>query len=164
MGRWLNLNHLRALWSRNKRMCWSRKWAKKQSVPLQELRVYTDSVNQLWSVMPRCVVAQLCTTLLWPHGLPGSSVHGILQARRLEQVAMPSSRGSSKPRDRTHISCISCIGRWFFSTEPTVLLCESFPWHRSTYWVSLRVKPSSGPQRWSSELNRLRPCSTGLML
>ena len=40
---------------------------------------------------------------------PGSSVHGILQARILEWGAMPSSRGSSWPRDGTHISC---IGRW----------------------------------------------------
>ena len=36
----------------------------------------------------------------------------ILQARILEWVAMPSSRGSSRPRDRTHVSYISCIGRW----------------------------------------------------
>ena len=39
--------------------------------------------------------------------LPGSSVHGILQARILEWVATPSSRGSSRPRDQT------CIGRPF---------------------------------------------------
>ena len=39
---------------------------------------------------------------------PGSSVRGILQARVLEWVAMPSSRGSSRPRDQT---CISCIDR-----------------------------------------------------
>ena len=38
---------------------------------------------------------------------PGSSVHGILQARILEWVAMPSFRGSSPPRDRTHVSYIS---------------------------------------------------------
>ena len=44
----------------------------------------------------------------------GSSVHGIFQARILEWVAMPSSRGSSPPRDRTSISCIA--GR-FFTTE-----------------------------------------------
>ena len=37
---------------------------------------------------------------------------GTLQARTLEQVAMPSSRGSSWPRGRTCISCISCAGRW----------------------------------------------------
>ena len=41
---------------------------------------------------------------MWPYRLPGSSVYGILQTRILEWVAMPSSRGSSQPRDRTHIS------------------------------------------------------------
>ena len=43
--------------------------------------------------------------------LLSSSVHGILQARILECVAMSSSRGSSQPRDRTHVSDISCICR-----------------------------------------------------
>ena len=37
---------------------------------------------------------------------PGSSVHGILLARILERVAMPSSRGSFRPRDPTLTSCI----------------------------------------------------------
>ena len=41
----------------------------------------------------------------------GSSVHGILQARILEWVAMPSSKGSCWPKDWTRISYISCIGR-----------------------------------------------------
>ena len=41
----------------------------------------------------------------------GSSVHGILQARIREWVAMPSSRGSSQPRDQTWVSHVSCIGR-----------------------------------------------------
>ena len=43
--------------------------------------------------------------------LPGSSVHGILQARILEWVAIPFSRGSSQPRDQTQVSCI--VGRFF---------------------------------------------------
>jgi len=43
----------------------------------------------------------------------GSSVHRILQARILEWVAMPSSRGSSQPRDQTGVSCIA--GRFFTS-------------------------------------------------
>ena len=43
---------------------------------------------------------------------PGSSVHGTLQARTLEWVIMPFSRESSWPRNRTHVSYISCIGRW----------------------------------------------------
>ena len=42
---------------------------------------------------------------------PGSCVPGILQAKILELVAMPSSRGSSQPRDQTLILYISCIGR-----------------------------------------------------
>ena len=48
---------------------------------------------------------------------PGSSVHGILQARILEQVAMLSSRESAWPRDWTHISCVSCMAVRFFTTE-----------------------------------------------
>ena len=44
-------------------------------------------------------------------GQPVSYVHGILQARILEWVAMSSSRASSQPRDLTCISCVSCIGR-----------------------------------------------------
>ena len=42
---------------------------------------------------------------------PGSSVRGILQARILEWVAIPFSRGSSWPRSLTHVSCVCCIGR-----------------------------------------------------
>ena len=50
-----------------------------------------------------CMLAQLCLTLLRPHGLqpPGFFVHGIFQARILEWVAISFSRGSSQPRDRT---------------------------------------------------------------
>ena len=42
---------------------------------------------------------------------PGSSVHGNLQARILEEVAISHSRESSQPRDQTCVSCVSCIGR-----------------------------------------------------
>ena len=43
---------------------------------------------------------------------PGASVHGILQARTLEWVAVPSSRGSSQTRDWTCLLYVSCIGQW----------------------------------------------------
>ena len=46
------------------------------------------------------------------YSLPGSFVCEIFQARILEWVAMPSFRESSRSRDQTHISCVSCIGRW----------------------------------------------------
>ena len=60
-----------------------------------------------------CMHAQSCLALCDPMDCnpPGSSVHGILQARILEWVAMPSSRGSSQPKDRIHISSVTCIGR-----------------------------------------------------
>ena len=44
--------------------------------------------------------------------LPASSVHKIIPARILEWVTISSSRGSSWPRDRTHVSCGSCICTW----------------------------------------------------
>ena len=49
------------------------------------------------------LVAQSCLTLCDPMdcSLPGSSVYGILQARILEWIAIPFSRGSSRPRDQT---------------------------------------------------------------
>ena len=58
-------------------------------------------------------VAQSCPTLCNPVdcSLPGFSVHGILQARILEWVAISLSRGSSRPRDRTQVSRIG--GRHF---------------------------------------------------
>ena len=49
---------------------------------------------------------------------PGSSVHGIIQARILQWVAMPSSRESFWARNQTHASCSSCIAGGFFTTEP----------------------------------------------
>ena len=66
-----------------------------------------------------CLVTQLCPTLYDPMDCspPGSSVHGILQARILEWVAIPLSRGSSSPRDQTQVSCVSCIEGRFFTTE-----------------------------------------------
>ena len=57
---------------------------------------------------------------------PGSSAHGILQARILEWVAISSCRGSAQPRDQTCISCVSCIsGRSFYPLNHT----------ESPYWA-----------------------------
>ena len=49
-------------------------------------------------------VAQLCWTVFYPMNY---TVHGILQARILEWVAFPFSRGSSQTRDQTQVSCIA---------------------------------------------------------
>ena len=66
-------------------------------------------------------VAQSCPTLCDPVDCspPGSSVHGIPLARILELVAMPSSRGSSQPRNSNHVSCGCCTASRFFIAEPS---------------------------------------------
>ena len=57
--------------------------------------------------------ARSCLTVCdsMDRSLPGSSVHGIFQARILEWVANSFSRGPSWSGDRTHVSWVSCIGR-----------------------------------------------------
>ena len=63
-----------------------------------------------------CYALHVCSVLsnaLWSPGLlPGSSIHGILQERILEWVAISYSRGSFWSRDRTHVSLVSWIDRW----------------------------------------------------
>ena len=74
----------------------------------------------IFQVSCKCVI-MLCLLSRFSHvwlcdpmdcSLPGSSVHGILQVRILEWVALPSSR------DQTRISCVFCIAGRFFNTEP----------------------------------------------
>ena len=64
---------------------------------------------------------QSCQILCDPMdcSLPGSSVHGFLQARILEWVDMPSFWRSSWLQDGTHISYVSCTGSGFFPTSTT---------------------------------------------
>ena len=74
-------------------------------VPLPSAKCYLEK-----HILSMCVlVAQSCLALCNPMdwGPPGSSVHGILQARILEWVAISFSRGPSRPRDRTQVSCIT---------------------------------------------------------
>ena len=70
-----------------------------------------------------CEVAQSCPTLCDPMdcSLPGSSLHGILQARVLELAAISFSRGSSQPRDRTQVSRIPgrCFNLWATREAPS---------------------------------------------
>ena len=79
--------------------------------------------------------------------LPGSSVHEIFQARILEWVAISSSRGTSRPRDRTRVSCI--VGRHFtvWATRE-VMLEKAMTTHSSTLaWII----------PWTEEPGRLQP-------
>ena len=73
----------------------------------------------LWNTAPclcaACYVTSVMSNTLQPMDCspPGSSIHGdSVQASILQWVAMPSSMGSSQSRDQTHVSYVSCIGKW----------------------------------------------------
>ena len=93
--------------------------------PVAVLLFLTPEQNLCFWCMRACRVSQSCPTLCNPKDCspPGSSVHGMSKARILEWVAMPSSRGSSQSRDRTHISC---IGRWVLYPWDT-MKCSWYP-------------------------------------
>ena len=84
------------------------------SRPLVDTNIhnFSHAVNES---MHACVLSHFSCVRLFAtvmdHSPPGFPVYGILQARIVEQIAMSSSRGSSKPRDRTHISYVSWIVR-----------------------------------------------------
>ena len=84
------------------------------STELEQGSVISDVSEQVCACLLSCFsCVQICDPMHCSR--PGSSVHGILQARILEWVAMPSSRGSSGARDQT---CISCIAGRFFTAKP----------------------------------------------
>ena len=74
----------------------------------------------------KVLVAQLCPTLWDPidQSLPGSSLHGLLQARILEWVAIPFYRGSSLPRDWTRVSHIA--GKFFTAWATREILTYNY--------------------------------------
>ena len=94
-----------------------------------------------------CSVAQLCPALWDPMdcSLPSSYVCGILQARILEWVAMPTSKASSQPRDRTHTFYITHISRQiFYHRTPAILPSITF------FCLNLFCILSLSPSLWNA--------------
>ena len=93
-------------------------------------------------------VAQLRPTLCNPMdcSLPGSSVHGILQARILEWAAISFSRGSSQPRDGNGVSCI--VGRRFtiWATREAQWLFR--PWYLTDIFLKINSVSLSLQREW----------------
>ena len=109
-----------------------RKWDPKGKWPAQRQTVNNwltgtwtclSDARNTHSHLPYCVYvcAPLCPTLCNPMDCspPGSSTHGFSQAWILEWVAISYSRESSWPKDWTHISCVSWIGRWVLYLSAT---------------------------------------------
>ena len=90
-----------------------------------------------------CVVSLSCVRLFatpWTVACQAPLSLGILQARILEWIAMPSSRGSSQPRDRTQVSCIA--GKFFIIWVTSKLLLNS---HKMK---SLKTQVGHSTPRW----------------
>ena len=104
------------------------------------------------------LVAKSCPTLavLWVGNLPGSSVHGILQARILEWVAISFSRGSSWPRNQTQVSYIA--GRFFTNWAIREAHIPCVVWEKSTFKITgLLVEFSFSQFSHSVVSDSLRP-------
>ena len=88
----------------------------------------------------KVLVTQSCLILRYPMdcSLPGASVHGILQARILEWVAIPFSKESSQSRDQT---CVSrTVGRFFTTELPGKPMIQSFMTvHTSQHFQKIKV-------------------------
>ena len=91
-----------------------------------------------------CSIASDSFATQW--ALPGSSVHGILQVRILEWAAIPFSRGSSWPMDRTRVSCIA--GR-FFTESVNSVQSLSHVLLFATPWTAARQASLSTANSWS---------------
>ena len=87
-------------------------WDRKESDTTEQASAHTHHQHLF------VLSLQLCPTLCDPkdYSPPGSPVHGIFQARILEWIAMPSSRGSSRPRDGTCVSYVPAVAGGLFTT------------------------------------------------
>ena len=94
----------------------------------------------------------LCDPMDWSP--PGSSVHGVFQAKVLEWVAFSFCTGSSQPRDRTHVSHVSLIGKsilYHWATCPLTGIQRPLP----MMWVGTEWQEDSVLMgKWSIKLNR----------
>ena len=91
--------------------------------PTAELHLIIQPTHFLSPTLDNaCMLSSFSRVWFMDYTHPGFSVLRIFQARILKWVAISSSRGSSQPRDRTHIPC---LGRWDFTTSST-LPCKSY--------------------------------------
>ena len=91
------------------------------SIP-NSICIYLSKISRDIYLSHVCIT--LCDSRVQPHTTPysppGSSAHGILQARILEWVTIPFSRGSSQPRDQTWIYIVLCVVCLVSQSNPTL--------------------------------------------
>ena len=114
------------------------------------MKAFKVGVNCIYVVSPETYT--VLTVLLFSHSVvsnslrpprlspPGSSVHGVFQARLLQWVAISYSRGSSSPRDQTRVSCVFCI-------------CRCILYHCATWEALTNLEASN---KYRTELHKLK--------
>ena len=107
-GRW----HQLFIWSLKKAILLQHIETAREDGSSKPMRIFSPFKEYCCCSMPRSCLT-LCNRM--DCSLPGTSVHGIYRARILELVAISSSRGSSQPKDQTHVAYIT--GR-LFTTDP----------------------------------------------
>ena len=100
-----------------------------------------------WNPCVLCCVQLL--SRVWLYNLmdcspPGSPIHGILQARILEWVAMPSSRGSSQPRGQTQglLHCRWILYHLSHQGSPIILEWAAYPFSKGSSWPRNQTRVS----------------------
>ena len=98
-------------------------------------------------------VAQPCPTLCDPLDCspPGSSVHGIPPDKNIGVGCHALLQGSSQPKDQTHVSCISCVGKQIFYH------CATREAHKYQYIMVLKIK-FKNPDETKNQLCSLKSC------
>ena len=105
-------------------------WIHNCTTASQHRMIKGHRTQNMWSTalfLVKVLVAQLCLTLCNPTfcNPSGSTVHGILQARTLQWVAIPFSRGSSTPRDGTQVSCTASRFFTIWATREVLIFLVS---------------------------------------
>ena len=102
--------------------------------------LWPQRLIQCW--LSCCLVTQQGPALCDPLDCspPGSSVHGVFQARILQWVVISYCRGSSSPTDQTRVSCVFCIGRCIL-------------YHCATWEALTNLEASN---KYRTELNKLK--------
>ena len=115
----------------------------RQEYWIQIITLYTSNV---------CSVAKSCPSLcdIMDCSPPGFSVHGILQARILEWVAISFSRRSSWPRDQTHVSCIGRQILYHWATREALVHLKYTHFYRKKIWRIKKKEMGGDGSSWDS--------------
>ena len=122
------------------------KWQEGRKPPTwnKNLDWKSSSCLHLW-------VLSCFSVTLWTEARQAPLSMGFSKQKYWSRLPCPPSRGASQPRDRTHISCVSCTAGVFFTTEPAgeSLSCLTFDFKTNQIWKYLwKAISNMGKSKW----------------